>query len=435
MSRFFLRMWQRNKDRNKTTVASEFQDINNSNATTIRLTDVNDDCLERIFLYLSLEDLLNIADTNKELKPAAEITFVRHFKRGQLILWRSTSEIHINKTEQVKVRNPYRLLRCFGHLIPNQKIQHHNMLKYVNQCCSESIIKIEFGSLCRYMNKPFSKVESVTLSCRLSWNFNRLPKLFPNVRTFTFHSCSIEPRYIAVNFPHLRQVNIRNSENVHGIESYAKMLRFNPQIRHLYLGPFIDDVKLLRTANQFIQFLEHLHLRYTENSYKNFEEKCVNFTYLEVLKIEHYGDITTQIPVSSSCLKAFSFHVYSSEDTYHLNAGVDILMEFLRKHRFITKLTLSSKCEEMLTTNKLEEIIEAVSSMEEINISLIKNLSVDDAMKFVNKCKSLKKLSFRADDSSIFDHLNAKLKVKWQVMFEKLNESKMFRITILRRYA
>lgn len=95
--------------------------------------------------------------------------------------------------------------------------------------------------------------------------------------------------------------------------------------------------------------------------------------------------------------------------------------------------------EETSRLNNIKEIIEAVSSMEEINISMVKNLSVDE--QFVNKCKSLKKLSFRADDDSILDHLNAKLQVEWHVMIEKLNEwqvmgekLKMFDIAIVRQH-
>lgn len=427
MIRFFLRMWQRNKDRKKKTVPSE--------SKAIILTDMNDDCLVHIFLYLSLGDLLNIADTNKQLKPAAELTFAKRFKRGKLILrkLKKSSEIHINETEQVKVKNPYQLLRCFGHLIPNQKIQNRTLLKYVNQYCSESIINIGLSSLGRYIKKPFPNAETVTLRCRLKWSFNRLPKLFPNVRVLSFFMCGIQPRYIAVHFPHLNEVNIGCSLNIYGAKCYVKMLRFNPQIRHLYLSPIIDDVRLLRTANQFIQFLEHLHLRYLEDSYMNFEEKFVHFAYLKVLKIVHIGEITTPIPVSSSCLKSFSFHLHTSDPDYIEN--LDILLEFLRMHPFITTFTLSSDCNRMCSTNKfvLQQILEAVSSMEEIDISLIKNLSAKDAIKFVNKCKSLKKLNFRADDNSIFDQLNAKLEVKWQVLIEKLNESKMFDVKIVRR--
>lgn len=143
MIRFFSKIWQRNKDCRKNAVASESKAIDQSNATTISLTDLNDDCLEHIFQYLSLEDLLNIADTNKQLKPAAELAFERRFKSGKLILCKSTTtEILINKTERVKVivGNPYRLLRCFGHLIPNQKIINRSMLKYVSQYCRKSII-------------------------------------------------------------------------------------------------------------------------------------------------------------------------------------------------------------------------------------------------------------------------------------------------------
>lgn len=70
MMRFFSKKRHRFPDLEQ---KSEPEAIDES--TTTKLTDINDDCLEHIFLYLSIEDLLNIAYTSKQLKPAAELAF------------------------------------------------------------------------------------------------------------------------------------------------------------------------------------------------------------------------------------------------------------------------------------------------------------------------------------------------------------------------
>lgn len=51
-----------------------------------KLTEVNEDCLETIFLNLNLNDFLNIAHPNKELKTAADMAFTRKFGRKRFDL-------------------------------------------------------------------------------------------------------------------------------------------------------------------------------------------------------------------------------------------------------------------------------------------------------------------------------------------------------------
>lgn len=428
--------------------ASEPKDIDEFNATTTTttiLTDLNDDCLEHIFLYLTLEDLLNIVHTNKQLKPAADLAFARNFGRGKFVHLKSSNYLCISKTERVQITNPYRLLRCFGHLISKQRIEHHTMLKYVNQYCSESTIEIElYGTIRSYIKKPFRNVETVSSQFHsLNWRFNRLTELFPNVRTLSFHSWTAKPKYFAVNFPYLNQLEIVAAFWSPGrrcrVENCVNMLRLNPQIRNLYLGSHSHhDVTLLRVASQHLQFLEHLHLSYSNYRYMNFEGEFVNFAYLKELKITHCGDIKTKIPISSSCLKAFSFKISSWSHGHMVN--VDILLEFLRKHPSITKFSLTpSKLDgKRITQNEkttifTNKIIEAMSSMEEIDISLLE-ISTDDAIKFVKNCKLLKKLCYGADDNAILAHLKTKLGVKWQVMIAKFNESETYNITIVKRH-
>lgn len=58
---------------------SASKNCNLEERSTIKLTDLNQFCLEHIFAYLDLESLLNVADANKELKIATYMPFVQNF--------------------------------------------------------------------------------------------------------------------------------------------------------------------------------------------------------------------------------------------------------------------------------------------------------------------------------------------------------------------
>lgn len=113
----------------------------------------------------------------------------------------------------------------------------------------------------------------------------------------------------------------------------------------------------------------------------------------------------------------------------HSILDMDSLLEFLRRHQHITnlKLILDRHYQwNMQTTNTkyLEDIIRALPSMEEIDISLL-TISVDDAIQFVDGCKSLKKLCFKTYHNVDLARLEARLGAGWQLVsarFSKLEE-------------
>lgn len=372
MIRFDLRKCHRNKDRDQKPKPSKPETINETNATTKKLTDLNDDCLERIFLYLSLYDLLNIVDTNKHLKTAAELAFTENFGREKKFIWHDhwvgvCVEICINETKQLKLLpKPFRLLRCFGHLISKQeinkscKLNAYKLLKYVNKYCSESTTEI----LIRhkrffYENKPYPNAETVRLEyCFLKENGTRfrtnvrLNELFPNVRNLSIDCCDFKRKCIAVHFPQLNQLEIVDPpgwnfksafesvfisrKKAYHNNTYVKMLHLNPQLRSLTLGrDYIAT--LLRVASQQLQLLEHLELYTT--GFQEFGEGVVNFPYLKELKITYFSCFgPRKIPISASNLRTFEF--CSSAEF-----NVDILLDFLHNHPTLTKFKLTEKNE------------------------------------------------------------------------------------------
>lgn len=403
MIRFVLRKFHRNKDRDQKAKPSKPETINESNATTKKLTDLNDDCLESIFLYLSLADLVTIVDTNKHLRTAAELAFVRNFGRVIFVKWTyyyRRLQIMINDTEIViPLPKPYRLLRCFGHLISKleiavqYKLQAYKLLKYVNKYCGESTTELVFElKSISYMNKPHA-AETVSLQhCYLDKNHTRfrravrLNELFPNVRNLSICVSRLNRKRVAVHFPQLNQLkydpDYRTADSAdYHIAICVEMLHLNPQLRSLTLER--PHIKTL-LASQQLQFLERLEISHIELG-RN-KEIEINFPCLTELKVTHISG-SEKILISAGNLRMFEFSNWGNFD----NFNVDVLLDFLHDHRTITKFKLTEKTEkwEITNTRLPIDIIEALPLLEEMDISLLK-ISVNDAIRLVKNYKSLK---------------------------------------------
>lgn len=167
------------------------------------LTDVNDDCLEKIFMCLSLDDLLNIAHTNKQLKNAADLTFTRKFGKLDMLLYIHRVErnskffLFPNTVCIIDLQTSLRLLRCFGHLLAHLDIRcssdsptaSYKLTRYANEYCSESLTKIEFGAMknvkdaFQSLSKPFLTVEIIRFyGCILGMDSTKIDALFPAKR-------------------------------------------------------------------------------------------------------------------------------------------------------------------------------------------------------------------------------------------------------------
>lgn len=444
MIRFVMRKFQRNKDRQQKWKPPKPMEINEPNATTKKLTDLDDDCLEHIFMYLSLADLLSVVNTNKRLTTAAELAFVRNFGRREYVF----SDITISKkkiikfwfdgNEQVELANPYRLLRCFGHLISklNVTVMHkqiaYKAFKYVNKYCTETATEIKFhlNKDLNCVNKPYPNAETVTLyvyySEKLLRTTKQLNKLFPNVRNLSIDYCKFEREYIAVHFPLLNQLKLTGSPGSKGIykisylkNTYAEMLRLNPQLRSLKLCYKFTEI-LLRSVSQHLQSLVYLEITLNYDDSRSFGDEVINFPSLNELKIWYFSAELIKISISATSLEAFSFEYWSE---FNMN----FLLDFLNNHPTITRFNVTDHCEHLRTTNFFIDVTAALPFLEEVNFSSI-SIPVNDAIRFVANCKSLKKFCFKTDCNVDVNHLKARTGAKCHVVCTKVNELKRYKL-------
>lgn len=178
----------------------------------MKITDLNIDCLESVFEYLELGDLINVADANKRMNKAANYLFVReqshkrfYFKQVLISKCQFDGKRLSNTKDWILFRDlktSLRFIRCFGHLISivyceffryydnskemifNYESDHH-IMDYVNQYCSESLTQITFKMAMNCwdrLKKPFSKVEHVVFDiCQFNCN-DLISRLFPKVQ-------------------------------------------------------------------------------------------------------------------------------------------------------------------------------------------------------------------------------------------------------------
>lgn len=407
--------------------------IDAQNASLTKLTDVNDDCLEHIFLYLSLRDLLSIADSSKSLKTATDMAFARNFggKKSKALIDSRTFRFEVNGYA-VELNNPYRLLRSFGHLIRNliiheSKIQR--VISYVNEYCSESLTDIAFYKMSRDdfsgLKKSFVNVEVVSfMLCVLNWKSMQMNKCFPNMRTLKFFRVDAQPRCIEVHFPNLKHLEIKGQLPAPK-KIVMNLFTLNPQLSRLVLNTNYHTT-MIRAAREYLPYLEQLDIRANRKDFTDFGDETVRFENLKVLTINYDDVMMTKVPILANCLQEFSWTFFITGLSKHF-------IDFLTQHSSITKLNMVSSfiAIPMLSGEITNRIITALSKLEEISFQRMK-ISILDAIQLTKNCKSLRKLSFTVDKVTEFNDLKARLDVGWKVFIIREDILHWFNITVVK---
>lgn len=213
------------------------------NPISMKLTELNNDCLERIFHFLSLGDLLTIAHTNKQLKPAADSAFSHNFGNkkftfcfGHRFWYGVKNPIEIN-TKQAAVR----LLRCFGHLIFDISVDHQmsKVIPQINRYCYGTLLEVTFigtfgNRLFKCWKNPFAIAQTVRFNrCFLNGDLKKLNKWFPNMCNLRLYIGEIGFNCIAARFPHVEELKIRTLRHISNkdLKTVESIINLNPQIK------------------------------------------------------------------------------------------------------------------------------------------------------------------------------------------------------------
>lgn len=246
---------------------------------TTELINVNNDCLEKVFEYLPLEDLLNVADASKNSRPAvARVYHRQHITKAKdlkLMIQKYNRNGPIDATphdiELTDLKTSFQLLRLFGYSVRtlqvnfNENIAHDAAVyRYINEYCSENLHEVHFmnkmpenGYPLGTFQNPFLNLETVTFNrSYLSGEITEFNKWFPNMRTFiTMDRVTFtDPKCVEINFKSLETLRLSSALPRDSVEI---ALQLNPQLRKLELKCGYSGY-LLEVATKYLVNLEQL---------------------------------------------------------------------------------------------------------------------------------------------------------------------------------
>ncbi|XP_055306340.1 uncharacterized protein LOC129570671 [Sitodiplosis mosellana] len=393
---------------------------------TTKLTDVNADCLEHIFKRLSLTDLLNVANSNKQLKPAADLAFKSQFRKRSIKIDMERKIVGFSEEDTAEILWSFRfkLLRCFGHLITKLEIAYvhkpsqedlkraAHIDRYVNEYCADSLVEIRFegckASTLDNLTKPFTQVETLGfVGCELVSKLSELDKWFPKVRRLNFlranelSGCND----IAVHFPNLLQLSlflpfdeIFIDNNRLNEEHFAELLRLNPNVRSLFIYGYID-AKFFQSVSEHLQHLETLTICALDDDHiSDFGNDSVHFP--SVKKLSLINVVCERFPLTFDKLECLLAVLIDMDET---------LTNFISEHKTLTKLIYSGN--EHGKEGALLKI--ASPALVEVDFGYCA-FPLDEVVTFMEKCTSLKKLSLGFNDEKDYKAVQNRLSKEWR---------------------
>lgn len=289
----------------------------------MKITDLGFDCLERCFRHLTIEDLLNVADSNAELKHVARYVF-RKIYQPETVTFQETlrfpNESRRSKCDRLRfnvheLKFCLQFLRCFGDFVPiidfnfcrdlctkdndssslkcelirNHDIlcdrvhqRQHKIIGYINEFCADTLGKLFLHKhyfecvKCNDLDakkfaKPFKNVERISGNIFFTTQL-KLHELFPNIRqihmlcrdnTLIDEKIFLHNYSMANCFPYLEHLYIDiDHRHKYNKENFAIALRLSNRIKTLHGNVWFD---VLFDPNNFQHWNSAVHLNHLES--------------------------------------------------------------------------------------------------------------------------------------------------------------------------
>lgn len=395
---------------------------------TMKITDLNDDCLEHIFDYLSLEDLLNVAFSNTALQYASGLLFKRkygvlHFKFFRIadsLMWQIGGELFVNEIEA------QRFFLVFADFISSISLIFHEeyeeifekRLQQISTYSLESLIEIK---LCHFpegwlnkFSKPMPKIKSVVLDdCHLGGKSVMLSHIFPKLCNLKICDSSTEIDQIISHFPYLKMLDLNVDNNSSKFESF---LNLNPQLTSFKLKlKGSRDWNLVRCIAEKLQ-LENFYFRYSRSLPQN-----ERFHFKKVRTFEYHSD---------GNFPPFTFDQLEElkQDDHMQPLGINQMDKIVGQNSKLRKVTLSN-IDDVNSMNMSKEL-RRISKLT-LNMFRWIDINVDAIVDFINEKTFASIIKFKFIDETFTTDLQNKIdKTKWIANF---NKSKRFYIAELTR--
>lgn len=271
-----------------------------------KLTDINFDCQEAVFQFLSLSDLLNVANTDERFLEAVRIVYSRLYKtktvRINLNAMTSSFATHNIKSDCIEVydRNFIsRLLSTFGDRIKklsismktssNRFISFFDIQAQINQFCASSLVELSIQNCEHFPSEayiqPFTELRCLSMqNCKIPFKTDEFSRFFPCLNRFELvGNTVINPDFIEQNFCGLEHLVLEcDPDNGFSSQNILVALCLNQQLSSLHLTPRLGW-KFLRSINESSPGLRNLQLAIS--SYEFISGGSINFKNVEKLTL------------------------------------------------------------------------------------------------------------------------------------------------------
>lgn len=346
---------------------------------SMALTDLNMDCLLKIFRFLSLADMARVSEVCQVFQSVAAESFKYEWKNETVRLSNSSKNSKLEATE---------ILRHFGKQL--QKVQiifdlHRNdtFFDMIIDKCSTQLTQVEFSSTC--LNVEIKKILSKENISRFNAKFGELKRL-----RFENNTDDItEPECIEQHFPALEELSLfgypfKNRNVQHFVES-------NSQIKSLslYHCNKVNDAKsLMQIIDQQLPQLEALAL-WTHGDADEIEYHARFLKNLKRLKLNNYGKAANlqHLSISNETVEEIELEVGYCDES---------LINFICQYKQLKKLVIRMYADSPFDCKFLHKLSKHLPKLEEIDIcGFWKNLTHTVIVHFVARSMDLVKFVLR----------------------------------------
>lgn len=291
----------------------------NENDDPLQLNDINNDCLRHIFEFLSLYDLIGMAEIDNQFIFAAAEAFSRCHREKRFVAVATSQPNHeLFRFGSSRMCGPQAMagIHHFGARIINlsanfdafRSIAPANRYPIdmeIMKHCTDSLKTLEVrfcnGTHFENIDKPFEKVENLVFNCcTVGVKFAQLNKWFPNLVQLKLSSVRfVQPTSIEMPFEYLAELSIINDMDACISEqTIQKILCLNRQLKSLHLRCDYGT-ELLLTVMKYLKQLETLELWTPKDRFKDWPaEKKFSLKMLKtlILHASHDSTVLTKMP-------------------------------------------------------------------------------------------------------------------------------------------
>lgn len=317
-----------------------------------KIIDLNVECLVKIFDYLDLQSLFNVAVASEWLRSAAGEVHQRKFGMKKVHINADKSNALENWLNCVRIQGlqtSLQYLRCFGPSILSLTIdytaswssqRHDHVHHYINKYCAKSLVGIVFWHMppiaITQFADPFAKVlNAVVWNGDLGGQLPSFVEWFPNLKSLYIDDVRVNDGFSRASFQQLQHLCISlNDENGFKTTQMTCLLRFNRQLRHLQI--LSGDQQLQMTTL----------LKMTE---------CNPFiSELSVMTNAHYSNGNAAMPMNPAHVQRFATEhpLLVRVNLRHLQFSTDDVLLMIRQIK--TLRTFNFQMEQFLTFMHLQ---------------------------------------------------------------------------------